>query len=438
MQAQVRLEHELLAVESEHRVHAMLELVAPAVEADGSRPPLHLGLVIDRSGSMTGRKLGVTKECARYLVRRLHADDELSLVAYDHAVDLLAPLARVDHAKLDAAIERIYPRGSTNLSGGWLKGTEQLQGANGDGARKVLLLTDGLANQGVTEPATLVGMARSMAEQGIGTTTIGFGQDFDEDLLTAMADAGRGNAHYAETPDEAPGIFAQEFEGLASIVVQNVSVEIRPTQEVRRLGVLNDYPQVAVPGGVQIQLGDAYAEERRGVVFELHIPELARLGVATAAEVVIRYTSVGEEVAAHQLMLPIRVNMVSADEAAAAEADKEVTEQVVILKSARAEEEARKKADGGDIDGAMFLLQSTAGELRGFASMSDQSDALQEQVDRLGEWHKTMSSGQWGAASSKAAHFASHSTQRSRRRRGRRSPKPQGDEGGQSPRRDAP
>lgn len=93
----------------------------------------------------------------------------------------------------------------------------------------MLLLTDGLANVGVTDP-TLVSMATSQAEKGICSTTIGFGQDFDEDLLAAMADAGRGNAHYADTPEATPAaIFAQEFEGLVNLVEENVSVEVRPS-----------------------------------------------------------------------------------------------------------------------------------------------------------------------------------------------------------------
>jgi hypothetical protein len=101
-------------------------------------------------------------------------------------------------------------------------------------------------------------------------TTIGFGKDFDEDLLTAMADAGRGNAHYAPTPDAAPAIFTSEFEGLMSLVTQNVSVEIRMSDDVAFLGLLNEFPTVAVPGGVQVQLGDAYGDERRRIVFQLH------------------------------------------------------------------------------------------------------------------------------------------------------------------------
>ena len=93
-----------------------------------------------------------------------------------------------------------------------------------------------------------------------------------------MADAAGGNAHFAATPDEAPAIFAEEFEGLTTLVAQNVSVEIRSGPNVEVLGVLNEYPSVAVPGGVQVALGDAYGGERRRVVFALHIPDLAALG----------------------------------------------------------------------------------------------------------------------------------------------------------------
>ena len=85
--------------------------------------------------------------------------------------------------------------------------------------------------------------------------------DFDEELLTSMADAGGGNAHYAETADAAPAIFSRELDGLTQVAAQNVSVEIRPNAHVQVLGILNDYPSTPVPGGVQIALGDAYAGE---------------------------------------------------------------------------------------------------------------------------------------------------------------------------------
>lgn len=213
MKIDARFEHQLLAVETEHRVHCMLELTAPPAPAGRTRQPLHLALALDRSGSMAGRKLEVALECAAFLARRLASTDELALVAYDAEVTLVALLAPVDQQALLASIAQIPPGGQTNLSGGWLKGVEELGRASGEGARKVLLLTDGLATVGITDGASLVQMTASAAtSKDVGTTTIGFGDDFDEELLLQMADAGRGNAHYAPTPEAAPGIFAKEFE----------------------------------------------------------------------------------------------------------------------------------------------------------------------------------------------------------------------------------
>jgi len=83
--------------------------------------------------------------------------------------------------------------------------------------RRILLLTDGIANVGITEPARLVALARGGAERGVTTTTIGFGEGFDEDLLTAMADAGRGGARYAASPDDAAAVFAEEADDLADL-----------------------------------------------------------------------------------------------------------------------------------------------------------------------------------------------------------------------------
>src|SRR5262249_24736230 len=159
--------------------------------------------------------------------------------------------------------------GQTNLSGGWLRGREQLDRAPDDGPRKVILLTDGLANVGVVEREPLVALTQRAYSNRISTTTIGLGADFDETLPPAMADLAGGNPDWAATPDAAPSIFADELEGLARVVAQNVTVEIRPLADVELLGVLNEYPSFAASHGVRLELGDAYAGERRRLVFAL-------------------------------------------------------------------------------------------------------------------------------------------------------------------------
>jgi Ca-activated chloride channel homolog len=417
--ASLRLDHELLAVEQEHGVHCMLDLTAPPAPGDASRKPLHLALVIDRSGSMAGPKLETAKRCAVSLARKLRADDHLSVIAYDGAVALvhgLAP-AGADRSALEHAIMQIPPGGSTNLSGGWLKGTEQLRPVPGGvGPKKVLLLSDGQANEGIVEASELAAMAKVAADDGIGTTTIGFGDGFDEDLMTPMADAGGGSACFAASVDEAAGIFAQEFDDLVSLVAQNVSIEIRPTPDVDVVEVLNDYPNVGVPGGVQMQLGDAYGDECRRAVFTLHVPRLDVLGPVSVADLVIRYVAVGNDIAAHELHVPVLVNLVSADQAAAVAPDA-VVEEIVVLKSARAQEKARSLAQDGRFDEASALLAERANDLRRIAPTSTRARLLLEQADEMEAFGDSMAPDAFDPARSKEMRYSTWQKQRGRPRR---------------------
>lgn len=422
MEITLKLEHQLLAVETEHRVHAMFELVAPPASADEKRPPLHLALVIDRSGSMQGDKLEAAKQSAAYLINQLQATDELAIIDFGDDVRLAAPRVPVDTSRHLAALAQVQCDGMTNLSGGWLKGAEVLRDAADDGPRRVVLLSDGEANVGITEHGQLETLARTTLEAtGVSTTTIGFGEGFDEDLMTLMADAGQGSAYFAPTPDEAAAIFAEEFADLSTLVAQNVSVEIRPGDQVQVLRFLNDYPATNVPGGVQLALGDAYADTKRRIVFELQIPELASLGVVQVGELVVRYVTIADEqVAAHELKVPITVNLVSADEAAASKPDATVTEEVIILLAAEAQDEARKKADEGDFDGARDLLRSASEDLKKRAPNSTRAKELGEQADMLLKQSNMMADpGAYEGLNRKTMMYSNRTTRR---------PRPKGEE----------
>jgi Ca-activated chloride channel family protein len=354
---------------------------------------------------MAGPKLEVANECAAFLVRRLSPADRLAVVTYDDAVNVVVPLGALDRQAALASIAGIVPGGSTNLSGGWLQGLEQLRAAPAEGARKIVLLSDGLANVGITSGAELATLAGSAAGSGVGTTTIGFGDGFDEELMSAIADAGGGRAYYAASPEEAPAIFAEEFEGLLALVAQNVSVEIRQSGAVEMLGVLNDHPCIPTSQGLQVQLGDAFADEHRRVVFTLKIPNLATLGVTKVADLVVRYASIGEQVGLHEVTVPVMVNAVSADEAAAAGADAEVAEEVLILKAARAQEEAVRLADQGRFDEAKERLSGAAAELRTAAPGSAKAAELLEQAARMDVVAPMMAAPTYTSATRKAMFY---------------------------------
>jgi Ca-activated chloride channel family protein len=295
-----------------------------------------------------------------------------------------------------------------------LKGLEELR-RRSDGNRRVLLLTDGQANEGITDPQRLVQLAGGQAAAGITTTTLGFGDGFSEELLTAMADAGRGAGYFIASAEDAPAAFATEFSDLVALMAQNVSVEIRPTAAVQLVGVLNDHPSVAVPGGVQVLAGDAYAGQEMRVVAKVAIPGLAALGPAKVADVIVRYVTVGETVQAHEVTYPLTVNLVSADEAAAAVPDAQVTEEVTVLLTARAVEQARRRAEDGDLRGASEVLREASEALRSTAAGSARAADLVAQADELGHAHERLAAGGYSAMMSKSLHYSSRHL---RRRRG--------------------
>jgi Ca-activated chloride channel family protein len=199
-------------------------------------------------------------------------------------------------------------------------------------------------------------------------------------------------------------------------VAQNVGVEIRPSGAVEMLGVLNDHPAVPVAGGVLIQLGDAFADETRRVVFTLRIPNLAGLGVAKVADLVVRYATVGDHVGLHEVTVPVMVNAVSADEAAAAGPDTEVVEEVLVLKAARAQEAAMRLADEGRFDEARRALTDAAGALREAAPASPRAADLLEQAERMDVVQPMMAAGAYDATTRKQMHYE----RRSRARRSSR------------------
>ena len=356
------LDHEFIAVEKEHELNLLVKLQAPKAHQQ-ERRPLNLVVVLDRSGSMGGEKLAYTKEAVKLLVKHLTADDLISVVTFESDVEtLLEPTAVDNKSKIYSLIDGIDVDGCTNLSGGWLKGIE-LARQNADGKRlnRVLILTDGLANEGITDEDRLASLGMSAYEKhNIVTTTLGFGADFDEDLLSSIATKAGGKFYYIDTPDAAPAVFQEELEGLLSLVAQNIEVSVTMKNPVKLMKQWTGYTSKVDGATVTFNLGDAYCSEEKRVLLSLLVPNMKKLGQRTVADVRLKYTEITTKTAkTYELVFPVIANITDEKTAKASDLRTEVIEELGLQMAAEARRKAIEKADRGDFDGVRFMLDDT-------------------------------------------------------------------------------
>ncbi len=386
MKHKLLLDYELQVAQQGYIVRALLKLEGLA-PTDAKRVPLNLSIVLDRSGSMAGEKLVAAREAAAFLVRRLRPEDVISVVSYDDEVTTVAePASGAEQAGLAREIGRIGAGGSTNLSGGWLRGRELVEQGQADGAvNRVLLLTDGQANEGIKDPSLLAGLCRSAKRAGITTSTIGFGADYDEKLLRGMADAGGGNAWYIERPDQASGVFEEEIEGLLSLSAQNVVVEIRSTTAVQLTAVHNDFPARETAKGLRLELGDIYAREPKSLLVEFFVPLLEADDTVKLADVTVHAHVLTSEGGVEKQRIRFSI---STPLSATGLEEPEVRREMLLIEAARARDEALERRDRGDWEGARGVVMEMSARLSAApvsygAELAEQAEDLNAMAARL-------------------------------------------------------
>lgn len=382
MQAKVSVTYDVLTVQRSQKLYVMARVTASGDAAASNRHPLNLSLVLDRSGSMAGAKLDYTRQAAQFLIQHLSPEDVLSVVLYNDKVEtLFEPQHITNKDALSQQIDTIKPRGTTNLSGGWLEGCQHVrQHYAPTSLNRVILLSDGLANRGITDRSQLVAIARQQYEAGITTTTMGLGNDFNEDLLMEIASAGGGAFYFIESPEVAPEIFNEELSGLMRLTVQNLTVRVTVNNHVKDIRQLNAYPVKEMPMARSYRLGDLYSGEVKTLVLELAIPSLAALGQQQIAVVRFAYDELtANGIAHHENEVGVQVNMsTSAMEPAPEQA--QVTQAVLLLQAANARQEAIQRADHGQFDEASRVLKAVASEI---AQAPITNEQLQEEQRAL-------------------------------------------------------
>jgi Ca-activated chloride channel family protein len=227
---------------------------------------------------MSGEKLEYVKQAAAFVVDRLEESDRCALVAYDDQVHLVSSSIKMTGAnrnEMKRFIRDIRIGGTTNLSGGWLQGCHEVaEAAEETTINRSLLLTDGLANVGITDLEELAMHARELATRGVTTSTFGVGLGFNEHLLEAMSNQGRGNFYFIETPMQIPDIFLREFNELAAITASNVEIELEIPAQVN-VELLGGWANEKKDGKFRIFAGNLYSGQTQEIYLKVLTPPAA-------------------------------------------------------------------------------------------------------------------------------------------------------------------
>jgi Ca-activated chloride channel family protein len=356
---------------------------------NAARPhvPLNLCLILDHSGSMSGRPLETVKQAAGELIDRLQPGDRISVIVFDHRAKVLIPNQDIDDPeKIKRQINRLRTSGGTAIDEGLRLGIEELGKGKQERISQAFLLTDGENEHG--DNIRCLKMARLAADYNLTLNTFGFGDDWNQDVLEEIADAGSGALAYIEYPDQAIDEFSRLFTRMQSVGLTNAYLSFSLMPKVR-LAELKPIAQVA-PDTIElpvqqqgdqylVRLGDLMTDTERVILANLYIGQLLE-GKQPIAQIQVRYDdpALGVENLYSEPVI-VEVNVVSQYQPVA---NPQVQQHILALAKYRQTQIAETKLQQGDRSGAATMLQTAA---KTALQMGDKSAAtvLQTSATRL-------------------------------------------------------
>lgn len=296
-----RVGHEQLGAkgEGETLVYAS---VSGSEQALKQAPPLHLGIVIDRSGSMKGERIANAIAAAVGTVERMRDIDTVTVVTFDTEARIIVPPTQATAASkpsIEAAVRAIQLGGDTCISCGLELTMRELMDSAplGDHVTRMLLLSDGKTNNGIRDEGELRQMAARMRRAGCAVSTIGVDLDFDEKVMSAIAEESNGHHYFVASASGLPDVFAKEFDGLLSSVASEAELEIELEQGVELVELFDrsfhrDGKRLRVP------LGTFSAKQEKTVLMRVRVPT-DRLGKTPVANLKLGYRDLGQRSDGH-------------------------------------------------------------------------------------------------------------------------------------------
>lgn len=362
-----------------------ISISASAAAIDRS-VPLNLCLILDHSGSMGGRPLDTVKQAAGRLVDRLKPGDRLSVIAFDHKAKVIVPNQFIDDpASIKKQIDKLRSSGGTAIDEGLKLGIEEMGKGKSETVSQAFLLTDGENEHG--DNNRCLKLAKLAADYNMTLNSLGFGDDWNQDILEKIADAAGGTLAYIQRPEQAIDEFSRLFTRLQSVGLTNAYLLFSLLPKVR-LAELKPIAQVA-PDTIElpvqkegdrliVRLGDLMKDVERVVLANLYIGQLPE-GRQAIAHLQVRYDdpAIGEGLLSDPIA--VEANIMRAYQPAP---NPQVQQHIFALAKYRQTQIAETKLQQGDRAGAATMLQTAA---KTALQMGDKSAAtvLQTSATRL-------------------------------------------------------
>ena len=372
--------------------HLLVEISAPDGERKEKTEPLNLALAIDTSGSMGHGRLDAAKRAAIEVIRTLTDRDHLSLVHFGSDVNVVLKGVPMDRSGKDAAVSAIWSMetaGMTNLSGGWYEAgrcvadvMDRKDATNG----RILILSDGMANQGIRDSEELTMHAQKLAERGVATSAVGIGDGYSPLQLDALAEGGGGRLHDAADPEELHDAIIGELNQLRTVVARNLKVTVESAgAEIQGINkVKAGFDQV------EFSLGELTEEETRPLAVSIGWPKY-EAGTEHAVNLTIRWQP-AEDGPQQEIVRQLQIPVVPADQEKDYPLDLATIGKVADLQKATLDYRSLRANERRDYVGAKQRYTEARSHYMGLVShLPDREERLnafeidQRQAER--EWH---------------------------------------------------
>lgn len=373
----IGLANPVLLTDGPQKTHVKIGLTGFVREADAERTPVNVAIVLDKSGSMQGEKIAKAREAALMALERLDKDDIFSFITYDSRVRVIVPATRIsDRTSIRRAISSVRASGNTALFAGVSKGAAEVRKfLDTNRVNRVILISDGLANVGLSTPSDLGELGAALGKEGISVTTIGLGLDYNEDLMVELARRSDGNHGFAENATDLARIFNSEFGDVLSVVAQEVEIHIRCADGIRPIRMLGRDAEIRGQTVIS-RLNQLYSEQEKFVILEVEVPP-GTTGISRkVATVDVAYANMATK-ANDRLTGSLEISYTDSPETVQKRMDRKVRADVVEQEATEANKRAVELRDQGKVKEAQQVLRSNAGFLKENARAL-QSDKLDE------------------------------------------------------------